>query len=100
LRGRTGPIPIPAGGSITFISDHLPYGFAFNEVPSTHLIRYPDLGLAVVHGFAAEQDGTRGIQVATLVNPDHTPAPEINAAIDLLKRTASSFVFTKGPTQT
>jgi hypothetical protein len=60
LRDRAGPIPIPAGGSITFISDHLPYGFAFNEVPSTHLIRYPDLGLAVVHGFAAEQDGTRG----------------------------------------
>jgi hypothetical protein len=84
LRGMAGAIPLPANGSITFISDGLPYGFAFPEVPSTHLFRYPDLGISVVHGFAAEQPGSRGVQVATLVNPETTAAPEIDAAAELL----------------
>ena len=38
----------------------------------------------MIHGFAAEQPGTRGTQVATLVNPDTTPAPEIDAAVKVL----------------
>lgn len=84
LRERAGSIPIPPGGSVIFITDSLPYGFAFSEVPSTHLFRYPDLGISVIHGFAAEQSGSRGTQVATLVNPDTTPAPEIDAAAKLL----------------
>jgi hypothetical protein len=84
LRERAGPIPIPAHGSITFISECLPYGFAFPEVPSTHLFRYPDLGIAVVNGFAAEQPGSRGAQVAALVNPETTAAPEVDAAARML----------------
>jgi hypothetical protein len=84
LRGMAGALPLPANGSITFISDGLPYGFAFPELPSTHLFRYPDLGISVVHGFAAEQPDGRGVQVATLVNPETTSAPEIDAAAKLL----------------
>jgi hypothetical protein len=76
LRNIAGDIPIPLSGSITFITDGLPYGFAFPEVPSTHLFSYPNLGIATLHGFAAEQPGSRGVQVATLVNPETTPAPE------------------------
>jgi hypothetical protein len=80
LRGIAADVPVPVGGSITFISDGLPFGFAFPEVPSTHLFSYPALGIATLHGFAAEQQGTRGVQVATLVNPETTAAPEIDAA--------------------
>ena len=46
--------------------------------------RYPSLGIATLHGFAAEQQGTRGVQVATLVNPGTTVAPEIDAAAKIL----------------
>jgi hypothetical protein len=84
LRNIAGDIPIPAGGSITFVTDGLPYGFAYPEVPSTHLFSYPNLGVTTLHGFAAEQPGSRGVQVATLVNPETTPAPEIDAAANIL----------------
>jgi hypothetical protein len=54
LLNLCGSIPVPEGGSITFIGK-LPFGFAYPEYPSTHLFEYPDLGCAVVNGFAAEQ---------------------------------------------
>ncbi|WP_439925267.1 hypothetical protein [Nitrobacter sp. JJSN] len=83
LRAIAGNVPIPANGSITFISDGLPFGFAFPEVPSTHLFGL-DLGISIIHGFAAEQPNARGVQVAALVNPETTPAPEISAAARIL----------------
>ena len=79
-----GPLPIPPSGSMTFITGRLPYGNAFTEVPSTHLFKYPDLGLSVINGFAAEQPRTYGVNVATLVDPETTQAPEIAAAARLL----------------
>jgi hypothetical protein len=85
LRGLAGSIPVPPSGSITFITDELPWGFAFPEVPSTHLLTYPHLGIAIVHGLSAEQPKGPGIRVATLVNPETAPAPEIDAAISLLR---------------
>ncbi|MGE3993359.1 hypothetical protein, partial [Pseudorhodoplanes sp.] len=79
-----GSLPIPEKGSITFIGG-LPYGFSYPEYPTTHLFDYPDLGCAVVNGFAAEQEGTAGTGVVTLVDPGTTPAPEIEAAVRLLE---------------
>jgi hypothetical protein len=72
------------GGSLTFITSGLPYGAAFPELPSTHLFHYPDLGVAIVNGFAAEQKRTRGTNVAVVVDPGKVKAPEIEAAIKLL----------------
>jgi hypothetical protein len=83
LRDIACNVPVPANGSITFISDGLPFGFAFTNVPSTHLFNL-DLGTTIVHGFAAEQPEGRGVQVATLVNPETTPAPEIDATAKIL----------------
>jgi hypothetical protein len=84
LRTRCGNIAIPAGGSLTFITRHLPYGFGFPEVPSTHLFSSPDLGIAILNGFVAEQPGMRGVGVAVLVDPGTTKAPDIEAAVKLL----------------
>lgn len=85
FRQLCGPLPVPEAGSITFIGK-LPFGFAFTEFPSTHLFEYPDLGMTVVNGFAAEQDDTPGTGVAVLVDPGTTPAPEIKAAVDILRQ--------------
>lgn len=79
-----GSLPVPEQGSITFIG-RLPYGFAYPEYPTTHLFDYPDLGCAIINGFAAEQDGTPGTGVVTLVDPGTTTAPEIEAAVRLLR---------------
>lgn len=93
LRNRCGSVPVPVGGSITFITGSLPYGFAFSEVPSTHLFKYPDIGISVINGFAAEQPGTRGVNVAVLVDPETTYAPEVEAAAKLLP---AKGVFVRG----
>jgi hypothetical protein len=84
LLNLCGSIPIPEGGSVTFVGK-LPYGFAYPEHPTTHLFEYPDLGCAVVNGLAAEQQRRPAIGVAVLVDPGTTPAPEIQSAIELLE---------------
>ena len=84
LLNMCGSLPVPDRGSITFVGS-LPYGFAYPEHPSTHLFDYPDFGCAVVNGFAAEQPDQPGTGVVTLVDPGQTPAPEIEAAVRLLK---------------
>jgi hypothetical protein len=84
LRRHCGTIDIPKGSSLTFVTRHLPYGFAFPEVPSTHLFSYPDLGVAILNGMVAEQEGARGDGVAVLVDPGTTKAPDIEVAEKLL----------------
>ncbi len=84
LRELCGDIELPQGGSLTFVTKRLPFGVAFPERPSTHLFAYPDLGVAVANGFAAEQAGSRGVNVAVVVDPEKTAAPEIEAAKKLL----------------
>lgn len=84
MRELVGAVDLPAHGSLTFIVRQLPIGVAFPELPGTHLFTYPDLGRAIVNGLAAEQPGTRGTNVAVLVNPQKVAAPEIEAAAKLL----------------
>jgi hypothetical protein len=79
-----GSLPIPEDGSLTSIGQ-LPYGFAYPECPSTHLFDYPDLGCAVVNGFAAGQNRRPPVGVVMLIDPETTPAPEIESAIQVLE---------------
>ncbi|WP_430422087.1 hypothetical protein [Phenylobacterium sp.] len=79
LRSLIGPIELPPNGSITWISRRLPLGLAYPELPSSHLFTYPDLGVSIANGFAAEQPGTPGVSVAALVDPGTTEASEIIA---------------------
>lgn len=84
LRRLCGDVVLPRGGSLTFFTRELPFGIAFPELPSTHLFTRPDLGIAVANGFSAEQPKTRGVNVAVLVDPELTRAPEIEVAAKLL----------------
>lgn len=93
LRALCGDLAIPAEGSLTFFSRKLPFGVGFPELPSTHLPTYPDCGIPVANGFAAEQPGTRGVNVAVLVDPEKTDAPEIAAAAKILPKRS---VFVRG----
>lgn len=80
LRQLCKGVELPQNGSLTFITAGLPFGAAFPELPATHLIQYPDLGIAIINGFAAEQKGHRGTNVAVLVDPQKVEAPEMAAA--------------------
>lgn len=84
LSDLCGPLRVPRGGSITFITCGLPFGFSASDVPSTHLFKYPDLGIVVINGFAAEQRGTPGIGFVALVDPETTDTREIDAAVKLM----------------
>jgi hypothetical protein len=84
LRDLCGPLPVPVGGSITFVTGGLPFGFSASDFPSTHLFKYPDLGIAVINGFAAEQPDTLGIGFVALVDPATTEAQEIAVAEKLM----------------
>ena len=75
---------MPDQGSITFITGGLPLGFSVPQVPSTHLFKYPDLGIATINGMAAEQPDRTGIGFVALVDPETTEAQEIGAAERLL----------------
>jgi hypothetical protein len=91
-----GSLPVPEGGSITFVGK-LPFGFAYPEYPTTHLFEYPDLGCAVVNGFAADQQRRPGTGVVILVDPGSIPAPEIQSAIDLLEARRAFIRVYQGP---
>ena len=80
----TGTLPVPQGGSVTFITGGLPLGISIAQVPSTHLFKYPDLGIAMINGLAAEQADRPGIGFVALVDPETTEAQEIAAAERLL----------------
>ena len=78
-----GPLSVPPGGSITFVTSGLPFGFAVSGWPSTHIFSYPQMGISVLNGFAAEQPGETGVGFVCLVDPT-TKAHEIAAAETLL----------------
>lgn len=86
-------VVVPPGGSITFVTSELPFGIAFPQAPTTHLFTYPDLGISVINGFAAEQHGNAGVEIAVLVDPGTTPAPEIEASAKVLSKRG---VFVRG----
>jgi hypothetical protein len=84
LREYAGALPLVPGGSVTFVCKEIPWGFAFPELPSSHLFSYPDLGIAMINGVVAEQPGTPGIQVAGIIDPGSVDSREIADAVDRL----------------
>jgi hypothetical protein len=88
LRQRAAAILEKRHRMITFISKELPWGFAFSEVPSSHLFIYPDLGISLINGIAAEQPNAPGIRVAAVIDPGAVDAPEVEFAAKSLAERA------------
>ncbi|KZL00476.1 MULTISPECIES: hypothetical protein [unclassified Pseudovibrio] len=86
LRELCGEIKTSGVSSLTFFTKKLPFGVGFPTQPSTHIFTYPDCGVSVANGFAAEQKASRGVNVAVLVDPQKTTAPEIDAALKELPK--------------
>jgi len=70
--------------TVTFVTAKLPWGLAFPDVPSTHLFRYPDLGIAIVNGIAAEQDDSPGIRSAVVIAPHSAASVDAQTALTRL----------------
>ena len=86
LRQKATSIPEKRYRMLTFISKALPWGFAFSEVPSSHLFIYPDLGISLINGIAAEQSNAPGIRVAAVIGPNTVDAPEVELAAKILEK--------------
>lgn len=92
LRAHAGQLPIRNGTAVTFFTNSLPWGIAYQQVPTTHLFNYPDLGIALVNGIQAEQADSPGIRTAVIVDPGAVLSNEIETARTTLTNTG---VFTK-----
>lgn len=77
MRDLIGEIPLDGITGITFISNKVPWGFSFAELPTTHLFSYPDLGIAIINGVAAEQPGSPPMRLAAVVDPATIPSTEV-----------------------
>ena len=87
LRALLGDVPLDGVTGITFISKEIPWGFAFHEVPTTHLFSYPDLGIAIINGVASEQDGSPKMRIAAVIDPATIPSTEVEkVAISLSQK--------------
>ena len=77
LRARLGTIPLTGVRSITFITSGLPWGFGFQELPTTHLFTSPDLGLTIIHGIAASIDDSKPLRLAAMIDPGTVGISEV-----------------------
>jgi hypothetical protein len=84
LRARAGIIDLPTNGIITFVTRHIPWGFAFPELPTTHLFSYPNLGIGLLNGVLAEQPSQPGTRVATVIDPGGVDSREVTTALEEL----------------
>lgn len=100
LRRHLGYLQVRAGGAITFITRRVPYGFAFNEAPSTHLFSYPDLGITIVNALLEEQAHSPGVRIGVFVDPASVEATEAQVAIQTFQERGAYLRGLRGPVAT
>jgi len=83
---------------ITFITSGMPWGFAFPEIPSTHINSYPDMGIFLVNAMAAEQKESPGIRVAVIVDPGKDKTIEFDSIVNYLKGSFIRVLSSQGAT--
>jgi hypothetical protein len=93
LKLLAGDVPLDGVRGITFISKEIPWGFAFRELPTSHLFSYPDLGISIINGVAAEQKNSKRMRVAAVVDPAKIPSTEVEKMAEAL---AERGVFVRG----
>lgn len=93
LKNLAGDIPLSDVRGITFISSEIPWGFAFRQVPTSHLFIYPDLGISIINGVAAEQPNSQRMRVAAVVDPATIPSTEVERMAEAL---AERGIFVRG----
>lgn len=87
LRDRLQDLDFTRIESLTFITSGIPWGFAVQECPTTHLFAYPDLGLSIIHGIAASLDNARPVRMIAMIDSGLVQSKEVvNAGRRLIER--------------
>lgn len=79
LRDWCKDVPIDGKRQLTFVTRKVPWGFAFPEVPTTHIFSYPDMGISILNAIIAEQPDMLGLTFSLLIDPQQVQANEISA---------------------
>ncbi|MBY0241199.1 MAG: hypothetical protein K2X55_17975 [Burkholderiaceae bacterium] len=94
LRESMGDIELDGVQSVTFITSGLPWGFGLQELPTTHLFIYPDLGLSIIHGVAASLGDAKPLRLVAMVDPGQVQSSEVvKAGRSLVDRGALIMAF-------
>jgi hypothetical protein len=80
LRLRSG-VEVGAAPSITFFTERLPWGFAYPEVPSSHIFNFPSVGLTVLNGIRGLE---RPVRVCVGIDPGEVEATEVETTAKAL----------------
>jgi len=80
LRDHLGSLNV-SGKQLTFVTRKIPWGLAFPHEVSTHLFRYPHLGVAIANAIAGEQEQAPGIRSAVVIAPHGAESPDSRAAL-------------------
>jgi hypothetical protein len=77
LRRLAGNIDIGFASGTTFVTGGIPWGFAFYELPTTHIYAHPDMGISIVSSIAEEQPQAPGVRATLLIEPGDGRSSEI-----------------------
>jgi hypothetical protein len=80
MRAYLQDINLTGAQSITFITSGIPWGFAVQEMPTTHLFAYPDLGRSIVRGLAAAIDDGKPLRLIAMIDPGQVESHEVAKA--------------------
>jgi len=70
---------------ITFFTKGIPFGFAFPQIPCSHIFNYPFLGAHLCNYIAIEQNNNSEIKVGLLIDPGEIKESEGALFINSLK---------------
>lgn len=96
LRSISADIPLNGKRLITFVTDKIPWGFAYPEVPTTHIFRYPDMGISILNALISEQPNTPGIVFGLLIDPSQVQSDDIKIAGESLSSRGIIIKLIKG----
>ena len=97
LRSLSSTIPLDNRKILTFITRSVPWGFAYPEVPSTHIYSYPEMGLSLINAFVAEQPNSNGLSLALMIDPKTVSMSEVDSIRKTFRNRRISQKILKGP---
>jgi hypothetical protein len=77
ITDQCGPLPSAEPESVTFITSGIPYGIYPFQCPTTHLLRYPLLGVSALNGMAKSLNPARRSPPVVLIDPGTTEKSEL-----------------------
>lgn len=77
LRKMSKNIPVKGRQLITFVTPSTPWGFAYPEIPTTHIFSYPDIGISILNSIIFEKIGAKDMSLGLMIDPQQTMGSEV-----------------------